>query len=104
MKVNCLNVNIIQHIHKFLREPDVLVLIAYFDALGIIASGRNIGQTLLQRNRKYKMELNFFSYFCGRLHTKTCFLDCFVPRNDAKRQKVPRLASRSPESINNYND
>ena len=103
MKVNCRNINIIQHSHKFLREPDVLVLIAYFDALRIIASSRNIGQTLLQ-SRKDKMELNFFSYFCGRLHTKTCFLDCFVPRNDAKRQKVPRLASRSPESINNYND
>ena len=30
---------------------------------------------------------------------------CFVPRNDAKRQKVPRLASRSPESTNQqFND
>ena len=34
------------------------------------------------------------TYFCA---IKLDTLDCFVPRNDAKRQKVLRLTSQSPE-------
>ena len=30
-------------------------------------------------------------------------LDCFVPRSDAKRQKVPRPVSRSPASNESSN-